>query len=224
MKTIRKHPRPGIKLALIALVVLVMVGLGFLELNRRVEGQWHRPGEWWGAKATTYHYADEVKEWSDRYDLSFAYLMALIQLESGGRKPAGSRFEPHVYKRLQDVKSGRKQQYEQVTTEDLQDASDEAIRNLSTSWGPFQLMGYKCIQLDVQIRDIRGKDAIRAGVEWIDQTYGHEIRKGNFRNAFHLHNTGKHLPEQGPPLTYHPDYIEKGMRYMNAYLIDEETP
>lgn len=214
----------GLRLTVAAIAVLILAGWGFLELNRRIEGQWDGPGEWWGAKATSYHYSDEVKKWSEHYDLSYAYLMALIQLESGGRKPAGTRFEPHVYRRLQDVKSGRKTQYEHVTAANLQDASDEALRNLATSWGPFQLMGYKCILLDLQIRDIRGKDAIRAGAEWIDQTYGHEIRKGNFRNAFHLHNTGKPIPTQGPPLTYHPDYVEKGMRYMNAYLNTNEVP
>ena len=78
-------------------------------------------------------------------------------------------------------------------------------------------MGYKCILLGVQIRDIRGQDAIRSGVDWINQTYGDRLRKGQYRDAFHLHNTGKPYPKEGPPSTYHPDYVERGLRFMEEY-------
>ena len=91
------------------------------------------------------------------FDLPEAYLLALIQLESGGRKPAGKRFEVHVYNRLVAVRDGKRERYEQITAADLMGANDEALRNLATSWGPFQLMGYKCIQLDVQLRDIAAR-------------------------------------------------------------------
>ena len=98
--------------------------------------------------------------------------------------------------------------------------SDEALRNLATSWGPFQLMGYKCIQLDVQLRDIRGKDAIRAGAQWVDLTYGDALRAGRFEDAFHLHNTGKPYPADGQPTTFHPDYVQRGMAYMRKFAED----
>jgi hypothetical protein len=143
--------------------------------------------------------------------------MALIQLESGGRKPAGKRFEAHVLERLQEVQNGTRPHYENVTQAHLMDANHGALRNLATSWGPFQLMGYKCILLDRQIRDIRGQEAVQAGIEWIDITYGNALREGKFQDAFHLHNTGKPFPKSGPPATFHPDYVQKGMRLMKAH-------
>ncbi|MBT6163270.1 MAG: hypothetical protein HOH92_06190 [Crocinitomicaceae bacterium] len=205
------------KWAIAGLIVLLLSALIFSELNRRIDGQWKRAGEWWGLQATEKNYGDEVQKWSAHYDVPFPYLMALIQLESGGRKPAGRRFEEHVFERLKEVQVGTRTRYENVVEADLDGANDEAIRNLATSWGPFQLMGYKCILLDLQIRDIRGQDAIRAGVEWIDVTYGDVLRKGSYEDAFHLHNTGKPFPKSGETLTYHPDYVEKGIRLMEGY-------
>lgn len=202
------------------LAVLLLSGIITSELNRRIDGQWKRPGEWWGLQATEKNYGAEVQKWSEHYDLPVPYLMALIQLESGGRKPAGKRFEVHVFDRLQDVQNGSLEHYENITQEHLTEANDDAIRNLATSWGPFQLMGYKCILLERQIRDIRGQDAVQAGIEWIDITYGNVLRKGKYQDAFHLHNTGKPFPKSGPPLTFHPDYVEKGLRLMDAH----ETP
>lgn len=203
--------------ATVAVIILAVLAWGGIELERRLDGRWQAPGDWWGAHATESHYGEEVREWSAFYDLPFPYLMALIQLESGGKKPAGKRFEKHVFKKLQELQEEQRMTFENLTPSHLDGASQEAIRNLATSWGPFQLMGYKCILLGVQIRDIRGQDAIRSGVDWINQTYGDRLRKGQYRDAFHLHNTGKPYPKEGPPSTYHADYVERGLRFMEEY-------
>jgi len=213
----RYSMRQRLNWAASGLVVLTALWWVWGELDRRIEGHWTRPGDWWGQHATLNHYESDVNVYAAEYGLAPAYLLALIQLESGGRKPAGKRFESHVFERLKAVRDGKRDAYEQITAMDLVDASDDALRNLATSWGPFQLMGYKCIQLDVQLRDIRGKDAIEAGVRWIDLTYGDVLRAGRYKDAFHLHNTGKPLPENGIPTTFHPDYIERGMRYMRNF-------
>ena len=217
------HPttfRKKITTGLVGGLVLLSVILLWNEFDRRIEGTWSAPGEWWGKRATLKNYGDDVSLWAEKFDLPAAYLLALIQLESGGRKPAGKRFESHVYKRLQAVRDGKRTRYENIRTADLEGASDEALHNLATSWGPFQLMGYKCILLDLQIRDIRGKDAVQAGVTWIDQTYGVALREGRFEDAFHMHNTGKAYPKSGPPTTFHPDYVVRGMRYMLNFTDD----
>ena len=78
-------------------------------------------------------------------------------------------------------------------------------------------MGYKCILLNLQIRDIRGQDAVRADVEWIDATYGDVLRAGNYRDAFHMRNTGKPFPESDIAQKFHSYYVPKGMRLMTAY-------
>lgn len=212
--------RERLVIAAAAVVVLFAAFWAWGEIDRRIEGAWQAPGDWWGKRATQLHYGDEVATWAEEFDLPKAYLLALVQLESGGRKPAGKRFESHVYKRLQAVRDGQRDRYEQITAEDLAGASDEALRNLATSWGPFQLMGYKCIQLEVQLRDIRGKDAVREGVKWINLTYGEVLREGRFEDAFHIHNTGKPYPKSGSPTTFHPDYVERGIAYMRKFAQD----
>lgn len=173
-----------------------------------------------GANAleTTYlNYHDEVMVLSDEYQLSYAYLMALITLECSGNKPPGSRFEPAVFRRLMQVRDGDRGRYENIRPSHLKDASEEALRNLATSWGPFQLMGYKCIGLDVNVRDIRGEEGVDYGVKWISEEYGHLLKKDRFKDAFHYHNTGRTYPKVGKPRTHDPNYVGKGLTYM-AYF------
>ena len=143
------------------------------------------------------NYHDEVSRASEAYDLPYEYLMALAVLECSGKKPAGNRFEKAVYKRLNQVKSGDRKKYENVKKRHLIDASDDAIRNLSTSWGPFQLMGYKCIGMDVNVLDIRGEQSVLQGAQWIKEEYGHLLKKEKFQDAFHYHNTGRKYPRIG---------------------------
>jgi hypothetical protein len=99
----------------------------------------------------------------------------------------------------------------------LADASDDALRNLATSWGPFQLMGYKCILLDVNIRDIRGPNGVEHGADWINQTYGNAMREGRFKDCFHMHNTGQPYPKTGLPRTHDPQYVPRGISMMKQF-------
>jgi hypothetical protein len=163
------------------------------------------------------NYSEEVLAAADQFDLSYGYLMALIQLECGGLKPAGSRFEKHVFKRLQEVRDGSRTNYENVTQRHLQDASDAALKNLATSWGPFQLMGYKCILLDVKIKDIRGPNAVHYGVKWINLAYGKRVRNEQFKDCFHIHNTGRPYPSNGNPKTHDPQYVPRGLQAIERY-------
>lgn len=151
------------------------------------------------------------------FDLNPNYLKALCMLECGGRKVFDQRFEPHVYRKLKAVKFNILSNYEHVTPDMLRDANDEALRNLASSWGPFQLMGYKCLLLGIKVRDIRGPQSVYYGVKWIDMTYGDYIRKGKYDDAFHIHNTGMPLPDNHKPRTYDPKYIEHGLNYMKKF-------
>lgn len=164
-----------------------------------------------------HNYGEKIELYASMYGISAAYLKALVQLECGGRKNFPQRYEAHIYNRLKEVKQGTRNQYEHVRTRTLKDASDEALKNLASSWGPFQIMGYKCIELGITVADLRGDDAIYWGVQWIKKTYGKELDKENYKNAFHLHNTGKKFPKNGKSLTYDPTYVERGIQYMNYY-------
>ena len=99
----------------------------------------------------------------------------------------------------------------------LKDASDDALRNLATSWGPFQLMGYKCFELGIKVSDIRGESSIDWSVKWISDSYGNYLKNERYADAFHIHNTGRPIPKSGRHLTYNKDYVEKGLDYMNYF-------
>lgn len=164
-----------------------------------------------------FNYGDEVKKFSAEMNLPYEYFMALIVLECSGNKPSGTRFEPHVFAKLQDVRDGKRRKYENVKQEIIMNASDDALKNLASSWGPLQLMGYKCIGMEVKIEDIRGSDAVYYAMTWVDNEYGNLLRQGKYKDAFHMHNTGKKYPLIGGPKTHDPKYIEKGLQYIEFF-------
>ncbi|MCO6494763.1 MAG: hypothetical protein J5I91_03660 [Bacteroidetes bacterium] len=169
-----------------------------------------------GLEQVEINYGKNIELAAKTFNLPSHYLKALCMLECSGRKVVKPRFESHVYKRLKKVKDGKLSNYEHVTSDMLSDATDDALRNLASSWGPFQLMGYKCLLLNIKIADIRSDDAVYWGVKWINETYGDLLRKGRYKDAFHIHNTGRPHPV-GAPKTYDPNYISKGLKYM-AYF------
>ena len=202
---------------LAAIGVLGVVMLGHRYQQSHMVHPKHAAGDRAGKDAAETNYAREVRRAADKYDLEYSYLMSLLMLECGGRKPSGARFEPHVFKRLKHVRDGKRAQFEHVTPSHLADASDEALKNLATSWGPFQLMGYKCILLGVKIQDIRGPEGIDHGADWINRTYGAAMRQGRFRDCFHMHNAGTPYPTSGLPKTHDPQYVPRGMAMMNQF-------
>ncbi len=208
------------RIAILSLLILLTIGTVLFLLSRSTPNQVVPGTEAFQGSAlevTLANYGDEVLELAEDFDLSYEYLMALIVLETSGKKPSGSRFEQGVYNRLIKVKSGERRKYENVKQHHLEDASDEAVRNLATSWGPFQLMGYKCIGMEVNVADIRGEDGLYHGILWINDEYGRFIRKGDFDDAFHYHNTGRKYPVVGKPRTHDPRYVEKGLSYMEYF-------
>lgn len=163
------------------------------------------------------NYGKAIDSAANVFELPPEYFKALCMLECTGRKEFPERFEPHVLDRLKEVKFQRLNNYEHVTPEMLSDANEEALKNLASSWGPFQLMGYKCLLLDIKVRDIRGDDAVFYGVKWIEMTYGDKLKAKRFKDAFHIHNTGKPYPLFGKPSTYDPDYVKRGLTYMKYF-------
>lgn len=200
-----------------AILVFAGLAVGWNYYRSHFVTPWHAAGDRAGKAAAEEHYSAEVWAAAKKYDLDYGYLMALLMLECSGKRPAGARFEPHVFKRLKQVREGKRSNYENVTSAHLADASDEALRNLATSWGPFQLMGYKCILLDVNIRDIRGENGIDHGADWINKTYGETLRKGRFKDSFHMHNTGQPYPKTGLPRTHDPQYVPRGISMMKQF-------
>ena len=166
---------------------------------------------------TYQNYGADVKKASEKFDIPANYLLALIALESSGRKVIPHRYEPHVYNRLKAVQSGEQSNMESVTTAMLSGTTDGGIRNLASSWGPYQLMGYKCFEIGVKVKDIRGPKSIHYGTKWIRDSYGGLLDGERYKDAFHMHNTGRVYPRIGGPRTYHKQYVPKGIQYMKEF-------
>ena len=164
------------------------------------------------------NYGEQVLEISKEMDLPYSYLMALAVLECSGEKPAGQRFERHVFNELMKVKQGKRKKYEMASRDKLESLDEEEIRALATSWGPFQLMGYKVFELDISIEELSNDDdACYHGARWIKKQYGSYLKKSKWKDSFHIHNTGKRFPLGGRPKTHDPYYLADGLRYMQFF-------
>ncbi|MCU0443502.1 MAG: hypothetical protein MUE85_01195 [Microscillaceae bacterium] len=163
------------------------------------------------------NYAAEIEAVCEEMDLSAEYFKALVILESSGEKPAGTRFEDHVFKRLKEVRDGKSERYGRFTPKQLQILSENTLKKMATSWGPLQIMGYHCIPLGISLEQLQGDEAIRYGILWADKNYGSYLRRGDFANSFHIHNAGQPLPANGIPKTHDPDYIRKGLDYIKLF-------
>lgn len=177
----------------------------------------HRTGIFDQRQRVLYNYGKEIEDAAKKYDLNDEFLKALCVLESSGNKPSGSRFEKHVYRNLLKVKNKKGYKYGSITHNMIKDASDEALRNLATSWGPFQLMGYQCLQMGIYVKDIRGENGVEWSIKWINKNYGDYIRQNKFADAFHIHNRGIPVPKSGKYLTYNKKYVPSGLKLMEYF-------
>ncbi|TAF33660.1 MAG: hypothetical protein EAZ57_05105 [Cytophagales bacterium] len=163
------------------------------------------------------NYSAEVKKICETEKLPAAYFNALIILECSGRKPSGSRFEPHVYDKLLAVKEGRSKSYMNISSKRLENMDESTLKQLATSWGPLQLMGYHCLTLGISIDELKGPNTLKHSIRWCKKNYGKYLDKKDFKNAFHLHNTGRTHPEWWFSRTHDPDYVQKGLGYMDRF-------
>lgn len=168
-----------------------------------------------------YVYAKRLDALAKSFNLPSAYLKSLLILECSGKYNVPSRFENGVFKRFKRIRAGNLSQYNGITQEMIHNASDSALKNMATSWGPFQIMGSHAVVMGINVRDLRGFNALYWGVKWIDSNYGAYLRKGKFKDSFHLHNTGKPYPQNGIPTTHDPDYVANGLKYMKYFQQEE---
>lgn len=168
------------------------------------------------------NYGKRVDALAKKFKLSPAYLKALIALECSGKAKPPSRLEKHVYKQLKNVRDGQVKNYGSIKASTVKNAPDDALKNLASSWGPFQLMGYQCIEMGINVADIRGENSLDWGVKWIDRRYGKYLKKKRYKDAFHIHNTGRPFPKNNKPFTFNKNYIPNGMAYIKYFLQQEK--
>jgi hypothetical protein len=175
------------------------------------------------------------------------FLAALVSLESNGWRYA-QRFEPRVWKHLHDVAGGvtksyggvslsgiESEQREIAKTSDyhrlhldtdwaqlhgsiLADGGDASIRQMATSFGLTQLMGYHTIDwpeiapLDLLDGEINLKYGVKLLCWFIDR-YHLELPRQS-AELFRAWNTGSVDPSHA---TFDPGYIPNGLRRMGVY-------
>lgn len=190
--------------ALVASMLLYSVALRYIPaLN---------PG---GLAYVESNYGADIEDVAETYGYKASFLKALCMLESGGRQHIKPRFERHIYNALKRIRDKGTGTYETITAEQLANASDDALRNLASSWGPFQVMGYKCLQLNIKVKDLRGPRAVHWAMKWIDINYGYLLKAGRYADAFHVHNTGQVM--RGRSHTHDPNYVRNGLQYMREF-------
>ena len=187
-----------------------------------------------GKKRALSNYGNDLKPLADAHQLDWSYLMALTVLECSGERPCGTRFELKRYRQLKQVRDGKRRQWDGVKRSDLTGKSNAEIRALATSWGPFQIMGYHTITMSkkgpsVTVEDLTNHNALAVGVRWVSDNYGNAIRSKRFKDAFHIHNTGRPYPKVGAPRTYDPNYVSNGLQFIRYFQANEpnievETP
>ena len=199
---------------IIGVLMMTVVGI-FVFLQLAESGNSYKNNA--GTDAAIVNYKKDVDKFAKIYHLPSSYLMALIMLESSGRKNIKPRYEKHVYLKLQKFRDGKITKFEDLSRDDVKNLSDNELKKLAKSYGPFQIMGYKAIKLGVDVSELEGKNAIAVGVKWINNEYGNLLRNGQFKDAFHIHNTGRSFPQSGKSETYDPEYVENGLYYIRYF-------
>lgn len=194
--------------------MLLYLGGVQIHTSQKQNGYLYLPN---GFVATEYNYNTAISHLARRYNFSPYYLKALIVLETSGRTENLSRFEPAIFTKLKALQATDLEQFENLTTVQVQGLSNAQLQLMATSWGPFQIMGYKHVFLEISLDELRGENALEHGVEWIDRTYGSKLRAKQFKDAFHIHNTGQAFPENGTPTTHDPNYVQNGLKYMKLF-------
>lgn len=167
---------------------------------------------------TFQNYYQDVQHACERYpNIPPSYVLAIIGLECSGRKIIPRRFEKHIYRQLKQVKNGQLKQFERIEQKDLINQNENDLRELSSSWGPMQIMGYKSIPMKINRKDFDKANRVAIGIDWISKNYGTYLREGKFKDAFHIHNTGKPYPKYGKPFTYRKNYVNDGLRLMDSF-------
>lgn len=148
-----------------------------------------------------------------------------------GRKEAGdfnenaTRFEPGVYEDLISLRDRgfcfingkRRTTYNSITREELKEASDEAIKALSRSFGATQIMGWSMVKmLPGTIADLRDPEKhLHLAVQRLIIVAGGYLEKGDelsLAKALRIWNTGSPTGK-----TYHASYVPNALAVMREY-------
>lgn len=145
------------------------------------------------------------------------FLASLISVEAGkdsrGQiKEDATRFEPHVYTKLKQVRDGKLLQYNKIRRAQLADASDDALKALATSCGLTQIMQWWSIHLGISVAELRGPNHLKHAVKLLEMTAGNQLRTLDYEGTLRIWNTGRLGGK-----THDADYVTNAGAVMDAY-------
>lgn len=148
------------------------------------------------------------------------FLAGFIGVEAGKDRrgrivPTATRFEPHVYRALRELRDGKRPRpYQNITRRELGARTDAELKALATSWGPAQIMGWHTIKnLKRSIAELSDPATMFiCPVELLTLVGGDHLRRGDWPSVMRIWNTGR--PDGK---TYHADYVDNALEVKSAY-------
>jgi len=218
-RTSRKNHLP--MYCLVIGIVTVILGIAYVQYKNYLQKKFFKSigiDQYEnGLQAVKINYGSKLLFNANKNGISANYINALCMLECGGARKIIPRFEPHIYKRLIQLKKGEIKSYEGISSEQMQLFSDKTIINMASSWGPLQVMGYHCLHINTSLNEFIGDSVIKHSVNWINKEYGYLLKDQRYQDAFHRHNAGCNYPLLGAPKTHDPQYVNKGLKFMEYY-------
>ncbi len=164
-----------------------------------------------------YHsYHKEIERATFGTAISPAYMAAIISLESWPPgNPDSRRFEPEIYERLLQARQGVRP-YGRMGPSLLRRYDDAGLKQLATSFGLTQIMGYHCLDLGCDVKDLHSEHHLQWAVAWMHRRYEAYARRGDWEACFRIHNTGRPNGR-----TTRLDYAQRGvvrMAYYNEWI------
>lgn len=148
----------------------------------------------------------------DGTDISAPYMAAVISLESHPPgNPNSKRFEPNIYRKLQALRD-QGTPFGYMKRSALQGKTDTELREMATSHGLVQIMGYHCLHLKCEVSELSGRDQLLWAVAFMQGSYAKAARRHDWESCFRIHNTGRHDGK-----TSRGDYVKRGLIRMRYY-------
>lgn len=152
-----------------------------------------------------------------------SFLAGLISVENAKLDASASRFEAHVFKRLKAVRNSLifwRRSYNGITQAQLAGMSDDALKNLATSWGYTQIMGYHIIN---NLRKADGSAPTIAelrdhhlhlsfAVQLLEKVAMRYMAAGNWPAVLRIWNSGSPNGK-----THDPNYVDNALAVRRAY-------
>ena len=119
-----------------------------------------------------HNHGQRLKTLTMEYEISWPFVMAMYVMECDGQKECPPIYHEHIFQELKKVQSREKTEYQGIYVHHVIAANDEALRDLATSWGPFQIKGYQVVSIGIPLSQLRTHKQLDSSVIWLSHLYG----------------------------------------------------